>query len=85
MGNGIIGKILYYWIFIIGALFFAKLFNVFTSNKSIIIFLIAATIIYVVWQLMRYLGQKNRAEKEYAARAEANKVHKGQTHKKKKK
>lgn len=78
MGNGIIGKIIYFWVFLIGALFFAKFFGVFTTDKSVIIFCIAIAIVYIVWTVLRELGKKKREEQEWAERqANRQKVHKG--------
>lgn len=81
MGNGVIGKILYFWIFILGALFFAKIFGFIKDDKTMIVFCIAIAIIYVVFQVFRSLGKKKRAEKEAANRPP---VRKGQGGKKKK-
>lgn len=81
MGNGVIGKILYFWIFIIGAMFFGKMFGFVDDSKSMIGFLIAVAVIYVVYQIFRTLGKGKREEKEAAKAAP---VRKGQSGKKKK-
>lgn len=80
MGNGIIGKILYFWIFILGALVFGKIFNIFHSDKQVIWFLIAVSLIYIVWTACRSRGKKKREEKQ-AANAQPNVVHKGRNKK----
>lgn len=79
MGNGAIGKILYFWIFIIGALFFAKILGVLKDDKTTIIFCVAIAVVYVVFQLFKFLGREKRE-----ARKAANKpvVHKGKSKKK---
>jgi hypothetical protein len=81
MGNGI-GKILYFWIFILGGLFVAKVLGFIGDSKTLITFLVAIALIYIVFNVFRSLGRKKRAEKE-----EANKppVRKGQSTKKKRK
>lgn len=76
MGNGIIGKILYFWVFLIGALIFARIFHIFTSDKSMIIFCIAVAIIYIVWNVFREMGKRKREAKASAEFVPA-KVHKG--------
>ncbi|MDY2679359.1 MAG: hypothetical protein SOV50_01715, partial [Lentihominibacter sp.] len=61
MGNGVIGKILYFWIFILGGLFFAKVLGFAKDDKSTIVFLIAIALVYIVFQIFRTLGKKKRA------------------------
>lgn len=82
MGNGVIGKILYFWIFILGGLFFAKLLGFASDDRSMIIFCIALAVAYIVFQVCRSLGQKKRTNR---AAAETMPVRKGQTSKKKRK
>lgn len=85
MGDGIIAKIIYFWIFIIGALVFAKLLNFVGDDRQLIIFLIAVAGVYIVWTVMRELGKKRRAEREWAEGGRKTPpVHKGQSNKKKK-
>lgn len=81
MGNGVIGKIIYFWIFILGGMFFARLFGFATDDKSLIIFLVALAIAYIVFMVCRTLGKKKSAEKAAANKAP---VRKGQSGKKKK-
>lgn len=83
MGNGIIGKILYYWIFIIGALIFAKVFNFIHSDKQVIIFLIAVSVVYIVWTVFRAKGKRRNEQRQ--AEAQSNVVHKGNGKKKRRK
>ncbi|MDO4485694.1 MAG: hypothetical protein Q4C46_03765 [Bacillota bacterium] len=81
MGDGIIGKILYFWIFILGGLFIARLLGFATDDKSMIIFLVALAVAYIVFQVFRTLGKKKTAEKAAANKAP---VRKGQSGRKKK-
>lgn len=81
MGNGIIGKILYFWIFIIGALFVLKFTGYAGDNKTMAIVLGAIALVYVVWNVARSLGKSKRAAK---AAANRQPVHAGGSHKKKK-
>lgn len=83
MGNGVIGKILYFWIFIIGALFFAKVLHFVQTDKQLIIFLIAVAIVYIVWNIAREIGKRRRADREWAEGKNKAPVHKGQSKKKK--
>lgn len=54
MRNGIIGKLIYYWIFILGILFMAKFFGFAESTSTMIIALVIGTLVYVGWQLIKY-------------------------------
>ncbi|MBQ9708914.1 MAG: hypothetical protein IJV66_07005 [Firmicutes bacterium] len=84
MGDGIIGKILYFRIFIIGALVFAKLLRFIDNDRQLIIFLIAVAVVYIVWTIMRELGKRKRAERDWeAGKGKPAPVHKGQSNKKK--
>lgn len=82
MGNGIIGKVLYFWIFIIGGLFFAKIFGFIEDSRTTITLLIAMALVYIVFQLFKYLGREKREERK-AAQTKAVPVHKGNKKRKK--
>ena len=82
MGNGIIGKILYFWIIIIGAMFVLKFTGNADDTKTTAIVLVAAALVYIVWNVARSLGKKKRAEQ---AAAHRQPVRKGTPPKKKKK
>ncbi len=69
MGNGIIGKIIYFWIFMIGVIIFGKIGGVMEDTQTAIIVLVAAALIYIVWNVARYKGKKKREEREAAANA----------------
>ena len=81
MGNGVIGKILYFWIFILGGLFFAKVLGFAKDDKSTIVFLIAIALVYIVFKVFRTLRKKKRAEKPESSKPP---VRKGMTGKRKK-
>ena len=81
MGNGVIGKIIYFWIFILGGMFVAKLFGFASDDKSLIIFLAALAVAYIVFMVCRTLGKKKSAERTAADKAP---VRKGQSGRKKK-
>ena len=49
MFDGPIGKIILFWIFMIGALFFARVVGFVGDTKSTVIFLIMVALVYVVW------------------------------------
>ena len=85
MGNGIIGKILYFWVFIIGGLFFAKVFGMAEDDRTNIMICIGLALVYIVFQVFKFLGRDKRAERA-AQREEKNRtpVRKGQSGKKKK-
>lgn len=81
MGNGIIGKILYFWIFMIGGLFILKFTGYSSDNRTTAIVLIAIALVYIVWNVFRELGKKKKAEK---AAVYTQPVRKGASNKKRK-
>jgi len=81
MGNGIIGKILYFWIFLLGGLFFAKVLGFSGDYKTMILFCLALAGAYILFNVARALGKRNRDEK---AAANKTPVRKGHPAKKKK-
>ena len=56
------------------------LLNLFHSDKQLIWFLIAVSIVYIIWTVFRSLGNRKREEKKAAA-AQPNVVHKGRNKK----
>lgn len=63
MGNSLAGRIIYFWIFVIGALFFGKIFGLPQTPKVIILLIVGAGVVYwlVVW--MRVYTQKRGERK----------------------
>ena len=84
--GGIVGKFLYFWIFMIGVLLFAKYLGHVDDGRQMVYVCIAAALVYIVFMVFRVLG-KNKREAKAEQRREANRtpVHKGQSNKKKKK
>ena len=64
MGNGVIGKIIYFWVFILGGLFVARVAGFANNDKQLIALLIGISIVYVVFMVARSLGKKKRRETE---------------------
>lgn len=62
MGNTLLGKIIYFWVFIIGALIFGRLFGL-TGKTDTVFLLLASAAVYWLVALMRYFSHK-RAEKK---------------------
>lgn len=69
MFDGLIGKIILFWVFMIGAMFFARWLGFTGDTKTTVIYMIACAIIYVVWVIGRSMAQRRREEQEYAATA----------------
>ena len=63
MNSGLIGKILYFWMFIIGALIILKVTGFAGDNKTMAVTLGAIAIVYIVWNIFREMGKKKKAEK----------------------
>ncbi len=60
MFDGIIGKIILFWVFMIGAVFFARAFGFTGDTKTTVIFLIACALIYVVWVIGRVMAKRRK-------------------------
>ena len=67
MTGGVIGKIIYFWAFIIGVIIFGKIFGFMNDTKTSIMILVAAALVYVVWTLGRTLAARRREEQEWQA------------------
>ena len=65
--NGLIGKFLYFWMFIIGALIILKFTGYADDNRTMLITLGAIALVYIVWNVFREMGKKRKAEKAAAA------------------
>ena len=61
MGNGVIGKFIYFWIFLLGGLLAARLFGIADTAKNMILLSIALAVVYVVWNVLRAKGRQNTA------------------------
>ena len=65
MFDGPIGKIILFWIFMIGALFFARALGFSGDTRQTVIFLIACALIYVVWVIGRTLAKRKKEAENY--------------------
>ena len=84
--GGILGKFLYFWIFMIGVLLFAKYLGHVDDGRQMVYVCIAAALVYIVFMVFRAMGRNKREEKAKKKRdANHTTVHKGQAGKKKKK
>lgn len=82
MGNGLIGKFLYFWMFIIGALIILRVTGFSNDTRTMLVTLGAIAVVYIVWNVFREMGKKRKAEK---AATYKQPVKKGASHKKKRK
>ena len=71
--NGLIGKFLYFWMFIIGALIILKFTGYANDNRTLLITLGAIALVYIVWNVFREMGKKKKAEKAAAYKAPVKK------------
>lgn len=81
MGEGIIGKFIYFWIFLLGGLFIAKFFGIADTTGNMVVLSISLALVYVGWTFLRAKGKKNAEQREAAA---AQMPKKNNRHKKKK-
>lgn len=82
MGSGLIGKFLYFWMFIIGALIILRVTGFSNDTRTMIVTLGAIALVYIVWNVFREMGKKRKAEKQAAAYRQP--VKKGASKKKRK-
>ena len=67
MSGGIIGKIIYFWAFIIGVIIFGKIFGFMNDTKTSVIILVAAALVYIVWTVGRTMAARRREEQAWQA------------------
>ena len=65
MENGILMKFLTFWAFMIGVAVFGRIFGVLDDTSHSVIILVAAALIFVVWELGRSKARQRREEQEY--------------------
>ena len=58
MGSGFIGKLIYFWIFILGVLFMAKVLGFAEHRSTMIMVLVVGSLLYVGFQLIRFGSKK---------------------------
>ena len=61
--GGIVGKFLYFWIFMIGVLLFAKYLGHVDDGRHMVYVCIAAALVYIVFVVFRALGRKRKLKK----------------------
>lgn len=67
MGGGMIGKFVYFWMFLMGGLIVAKFFGIADTASNMITLSIALAFVFVMWNVLRAKSQKNAAAKKAAA------------------
>lgn len=60
MFDGVLGKIIFFWVFMIGAMFFARFLGFTDDTKTTVIYLIACALVYVVWVAARTMAKRRR-------------------------
>ena len=64
MGSSIIGKFVYFWIFILGGLVIGKIFGLTDTTGNVIMLCICLTITYVGWLFIQSRAKQKNAEKK---------------------
>lgn len=67
MGGGMIGKFVYFWMFLIGGLVVAKLFGIADTASNMITLSIVLAFVFVMWNVLRAKAQKNAEAKKTAS------------------
>ncbi|MBR0127741.1 MAG: hypothetical protein IJL99_05710 [Firmicutes bacterium] len=65
MENGILMKFITFWAFMIGVAVFGRIFGFLDDTRHSVIILVAAALIFVVWELGRSKARQRREEQEY--------------------
>lgn len=76
MGDGIIGKFIYFWIFLLGGLFIAKFLGVADTAGNMAVLSISLALVYIGWTVLRAKGQKKAAERKEQPAPKNNNGHK---------
>ena len=63
MGSTIMGKVIYYWVFLIGGMVISKIFGMPQDAKTVIIFLVILTCFYWGFAFLKATGKKRRENK----------------------
>ena len=71
MDNRLIGKIIYFWVFMIGVIVIGKLTGLMEDGRTTIIICLATAGVYIGWNVFRSLGRRKRVERQWQARQEA--------------
>lgn len=67
MGDGIIGKFIYYWIFLIAGLVFGRMFGLTQTTPDMVVFCLSLTVLYIGFMLIRSNAKKKAAAKGSSA------------------
>lgn len=67
MSGDIIGKLIYFWAFMIGVVVFGKIFGYMNDTKTAITVFIAASLVYIVWTVGRSKAKRRSEEKAWEA------------------
>ncbi|MEG0157256.1 MAG: hypothetical protein RR626_05365 [Anaerovoracaceae bacterium] len=62
MGNSLVAKVVYFWIFIIGGMFVAKLTGLVGNNKDFILFMVVLACFYWGLAFVRSAGKKRKGK-----------------------
>lgn len=63
MFDGVIGKIISFWLFMLGVIFIAKMIGILDDGRTTVIYLIACALAFIVWTVARSMGRKRREGK----------------------
>ncbi len=77
MENGVIGKFISFWAFMLGVVIFGRLFGFMNETKQSIFILLGAAIIFIVWTVGRSKAKQRREEREYEERKKVPQKGKG--------
>ncbi len=65
MDNGVLMKFISFWAFMLGVAIFGRLFGFLDDSRHTAIILVAAALVFVVWELGRSKAKQRREEREY--------------------
>lgn len=64
MGDGILSKFIYFWIFLFGGLVMARLLGMSDTVGNVVVLSISLAFVYIGWNLFRAKGKQKAAERQ---------------------
>lgn len=64
MGDGILSKFIYFWVFLFGGLVMARLLGMADTVGNVVVLSISLAFVYIGWNLFRAKGKQRAAERQ---------------------
>lgn len=64
MGDGILSKFIYFWVFLFGGLVMARILGMADTVGNVVVLSISLALVYIGWNLLRAKGKQKAAERQ---------------------